>query len=538
MVDPAAGARPIPRIERSAHGFQFIVDERPTLLLGGQLHNSTPTDVTLPDVLGRVRALHASVVIGSASWSLVEPTEGRFDFSSVDRELEAARRAGLRLVLIWFGAFKNATSTYAPTWVRADPARFPRAVVRGGRKEAFTHGHATSKPVLSVFSESLRAADQRAFVSLMDHLRTADPQHTVLMVQVENEVGLLRDSRDRSETADAAWSGPVPDAIARLVLEQHPDLLRAGATHRSGTWAELLAESWEADELFMAWHFGTYLDRLAVAGKASKPLPMFANAWLGPQPGQPEAGDYPSGGPTARVLDVWKLAAPNLDFLSPDVYIDDGKAAISAYRRADNALFVPESRVATGNLFWALGLGAFGFSMFGVDDIRADSRLGLAYGLLDGMADVVIAAQAEGRIAGILLEEDERQDLEFGSLRVVVQGARALLQRMLLDAGVQAPPAHASAPSETGRGIPAPADTRAFGLLIEQGPDEFIVVGQNLAVDFAVEAGAVEIDAVEAGYFSDGTWTCTRVVNGDERLAIVPLDEVGVARVRLLRLST
>ncbi len=121
----------------------------------------------------------------------------------------------------------------------------------------------------------------------------------------------------------------------------------------------------------MAWHFGRYVEALAAAGKAVKPLPMYANAWLGPQPGQPEAGDYPSGGPASRVLEVWKCAAPSLDFLSPDIYVDDVKAAIAPYDRPDNPLFVPESRVATGNVFWTLGLGAFGFSAFGIDDIRA-----------------------------------------------------------------------------------------------------------------------------------------------------------------------
>lgn len=544
LAHDESAERPIPHLERTKHGFRLLVDGAPALFLGGQLHNSTPTDVDLPAVLERVRRLHASIVIGSASWSLVEPEEGRFDFSSVDRQLEAARAAGLRLVLIWFGAFKNASSTYAPGWVRADPVRFPRAVTAGSaRKEVFTHPDATPRPVLSVFSEHLRTADERAFAALMGHLRDTDLEHTVVLVQVENEVGLLKDSRDRSPLATEAWARPVPATLLHYIDTHETalagpiaDLWRRHGRRSGGTWAAVFGEGWEADEVFMAWHFAAHAERLAAAGKAEKPLPMYANAWLGPQPGQPEAGDYPSGGPGSRVLDVWKAAAPSLDLLAPDVYVEDAKGAIAAYIRADNPFFVPESRVRVGSLFWALGQGAIGFSAFGIDDVRVGSRLAQAYEVLAGMAGTITAAQAEGRIAGVLLEDGERQELRFDDVRIVVQGSRALLQQMLLDAGVQAPPPHVDAPSETDHGIPEPADTRAFGVVIRAAPDEYLVVDQNLTVDFAASDEVVEIDSVEAGRIDNGAWRRTRVINGDERLTIVPLEEVGIARIRLLRL--
>ncbi|MEP6842141.1 MAG: DUF5597 domain-containing protein [Pseudolysinimonas sp.] len=534
---------PIPQIERTEHGHRLLVDGHPALLLGGQLHNSTPTDVGLPEVLERVRSLNASVAIGSVSWSLVEAEEGVFDFSSVDTQLDAFREAGLRLILIWFGAFKNAASTYAPRWVRSDPQRFPRAVAEGGKKELFTYAGATPKPVLSVFSESLRDADARAFVAFMTHLRQVDPQHTVVMVQVENEVGLLKDSRDRCTLADQAWGTAVPDALLR-VLKNDPSTFASpvteawqrGGARLEGTWQEVFGSGWEADEIFMAWHFGAYTEVLAAAGKAVKPLPMFANAWVGPQPGQPEAGDYPSGGPASRVLDIWKAAAPSLDFLAADVYVDDVKTALSSYTRVDNPLFVPESRIRTGYVFWAIGLGAFGFSAFGVEDSRPGNRFAQAFGVLGGMVDVITQAQAEGRVTGVLLEAGERQEIRCDDLQIVLQGSRSLLQTMLLDAGVQAPPPAVETTSETVHGLPAPADTRAFGLVIRLTPDDYVIVGQDLTVDFAVPDGTVEVDSVELGRFDDGTWVRTRVVNGDERLSIVPHDEVGIARIRLLRL--
>ena len=273
------------------------------------------------------------------------------------------------------------------------------------------------KPVLSVFSPDLLAADRAAFVALVQHLAEADPEHVVVMVQVENEIGLLGDSRDRSPAADEAWDQQVPKELVAH-LEERADRLGAdlaelwGRSGRrtSGTWSEVFGDGWEAEEVFMAWAFGSYVEALAEAGKAVKDLPMYVNAWLGPQPGQSRAGEYPSGGPTSRVLDVWKAAAPSLDLLAPDIYVDDAQSAMAVYDRPDNPLFVPETRFRTGNLFWALGHHrAIGFSVFGIEDGRVDSQLARACALLGPMTRDIAAAQAEGRIAGILLDEATRR---------------------------------------------------------------------------------------------------------------------------------
>src|SRR3954466_4058617 len=205
-------SRPLPVLRATAGGTQLVVDGRPALLLGGQLHNSSASSPAhmLP-VWDRLAGMGIGAVIGAASWAQVEPVEGTFDFCTVDAQISEARARGLRLVLIWFGAFKNAASTYAPGWVRADVGRFPRAAVRADIKQVFTYPGAMPKPVLSVFGEALLEADRHAFVQFLNHLATVDPDHVVVMVQVENEVGLLRDSRDRSPAADAVWRAPVPD---------------------------------------------------------------------------------------------------------------------------------------------------------------------------------------------------------------------------------------------------------------------------------------------------------------------------------------
>jgi hypothetical protein len=543
-------SRPLPFLRETAGGTQLVVDGRPALLLGGQLHNSSPSSPAhmLP-VWDRLAGLGIGTVVGAASWAQVEPVEGSFDFSTVDAQITEARARGLRLVLIWFGAFKNAASTYAPGWVRADIDRFPRAAVQADKKQAFTYPGAMPKPVLSVFGLELLDADRRAFVRFVEHLAAADPDHVVVMVQVENEVGLLGDSRDRSPEAEAVWEEPVPQQLIDHLVAHRGELRRELAAlwdragnPRSGTWSEVFGDDWQAHEVFMAWGFGSYCGALAAAGKAVKPLPMYANAWLGPQPGQPHAGDYPSGGPVGRVIDVWKAAAPSLDLVAPDIYVDDAKPVLRDYDRRDNPVFVPESRFAVGRMFWALGHhGALGFSAFGVDHARPDGQLARACALLGEMESVITTAQAEGRIAGVLLDDGETEySFSLGGYDVVARGARALLGQMLLDAGVGTPPPPPPPSSETEGSPhgPSPADMRSFGLVIAEAEDQFLLVGQGVGLDFTRSGVHVEIDSVEEGRFDAGRWVPGRTLNGDERLFLLPFDGLGAVRIRLLTLSS
>jgi hypothetical protein len=109
----------------------------------------------------------------------------------VNGVLQEARRNNLKLVLLWFGSWKNGLSSYAPYWVKKDYKRYPRIRLQGGK----------SIELLSTFGEASRDADARAYRALMRHIRETDgQQHTVLAMQVENEVGVLRDSRDRRKT--------------------------------------------------------------------------------------------------------------------------------------------------------------------------------------------------------------------------------------------------------------------------------------------------------------------------------------------------
>jgi len=524
---------------------QLIVDGQPYLALGGELHNSSASSVDyMEPIWDKLQRMHVRTVVGTVSWEDFEPSEGQYDYTAVDAQIAQARRRGMRLVLIWFGAFKNASSTYAPTWVRRDMNRFPRAIANAQTKEAFTYEGAMPKPVLSVFSPNLVKADSTAFVALMTHLAKVDVDHRVVMVQVNNESGLLRDSRDRSPAAEVAWKQPVPPTLMRYLSAHKAGLkpqfaaLWARQGNRSeGTWAEVFGTDWEADEVFMAWHFGTYMQALAAAGKRALNLPMYVNAWLGPQQNQDRAGLYPSGGPTKRVLDVWKAAAPSIDMLAPDIYVPDAKGALADYDHAGNPLFVPESQFKTGDLFWALGEhGALGFSIFGIEDGRVDGQLSQALALLNPMDAVITKAQAERRIAGILLEDGKPAEVTLGGYSIAIQETQSLLKRMLLDVGLQAPPPPAPLPSETegAASRPAPGDARAFGLVIAEGDDTFLLIGKGFTADFSKNGRLAEVDHVEEGSFSDAHWKATRIINGDERLGIIPDDHLAMVRIRLL----
>lgn len=536
----------LPHLIEAGADRRLVIDDRPTILLGGQVHNSTSSSARHFEAAAKkLRSLNLSTALTPVTWELLEPEEGRFDFTGVDDLLRIAGEHDLRLVLLWFGAFKNAASTYAPRWVRADRTRFPRAST-GDEKLRLNPFETEARPTLSVFSPALREADRTAFAALLAHLAEVDLEHTVVMVQVENEIGLLGAARDHCGLAEAAWADAVPSKLIDYLTANRERLAPALAVvwagngnRTSANWEQVFGDDWRAAEVFMAWHFAVYVDELAVAGKQAHPLPMYVNAWLGPQPGQEQAGEYPSGGPTENVLDVWKAAAPAIDFLSPDIYTDRAAEVLATYARPDNPLFVPESLFSAASLVLALGRHhGLGYSVFGAEDGRVGNQFSAVCELLAPMAAEIAAAQSEGRIAAVVVDEPESEvKLTLGGYTLTIRDARHQLRRALLDMGVPAPPEITELPWETeGHAVMAKrADARPFGLVLHQDDDSFLVVGTGLNFTFEDSDGSVEIDRIEEGRYVDGQWVRGRVLNGDERLQPVPLDQVGASRLTVLR---
>lgn len=539
----AVRAEPLPRVQKNGTAMQLMVDDKPWIALAGEVHNSTASSATyMAPIWDRLDTLSLNTVVTPAYWESVEPQEGRFDFGLIDEQIQQARKHKKRIVLLWFGSIKNAKSTYAPAWVLGDRRRFPRAEIRPSSLP-FAKGH----PPLSVFNKDLVAADAKAFAKLMEYLARIDPQHTVIAVQVENETGILGDSRDRSPLAEIAWKSPVPSNLVAYLAQNKerlaPSLKAVWARNgyrRSGTWAQIFGEDWQAEEIFMAWHVGRLVQQVAAAGQQHLPLPMYANAWVGPQKAGEPAGNYPSGGPVPSVMDIWDAAAPDLSWLSPDIYVDDFAAWAAAYARAGNPLFVPEARFIVGNLFVALGqYRAIGFSPFGIEAGLPDSQIAQAYALLQGAVPIIANAQASNAITGFVLKPGETHETTFDDYHVTVRGQRESLSKTLLDMGISIPTQKAEPkPQNIGDHAPEMTDDRPMGLILPIGPGEFLIIGKDLSIDFKSRKSgdqSAEIERVEEGRYVDGAWVAGRVLNGDERLRIVPSQTLGMVRVKLFR---
>ena len=539
----AAHAASLPRLQANGGVVQLMVDDKPWIALAGEVHNSTASSAAyMAPVWDRLAELHLNTVVTPVYWELVEPQEGRFDFDLLDEQIRQARTRDMRIVLLWFGAIKNAKSTYAPSWVLADRDRFPRAETRPSSLP-----FAKGPPPLSVFGEATRTADARAFARLLEHLSQTDAGHTVIAVQVENETGVLGDSRDRSPAAEEAWTGEVPadllDHLASKKGRLSPSLETLWRQHgyrMTGTWEEVFGADWQADEVFMAWGVSRFVDGVAAAGKSRLALPMYANAWLGPQKASDPAGAWPSGGPVPRVFDIWRAGAPHIDWLSPDIYVDDFAGWAAAYARPDNPLFIPEARFNVGNLFLALGqYRAFGFSPFGIENGLPDSQVAQAYALLQGMLPLLAGAQANGAVTGFALAPGATHEVRLGDYVVRVRSQREALRAMFLDMGIPIPiDAPPPVPQTVGFGPPELTDQRALGLVLQLSADEFLVLGQDLNLSFEMTTpgdNMPEVVRIQEGHYAEGVWIPGRVLNGDERLRIVPFDSLGMAMIRLIR---
>jgi len=503
---------PLPQL-RQEHGVtQLIVDGKPFLAIGGELDNSSASSPAyMAPIWPKLAAMNFNTVLIPAYWELIEPQEGRFDFRSVDGVIGEARKHNLRVVLLWYGSWKNSMSSYAPAWVKRNGQRFPRAVRSDG----------SGMEILSAFSADNLAADTRAFVALMKHVKQVDgARRTVIMVQPENEVGMIPEARDHSPAADAAFAAPVPAQLSDYLASHKdslvPSLRESWTAHGAKVgagWEETFGAGAATDELFTAWTEGLYTGKVAAAGKAVYPLPMFVNAALirpGFMPGQ-----YVSGGPLPHLIDVWHAAAPAIDMLSPDLYFPNFVEWARKYAVAGNPLFIPETgRVSaaemSANGFWAIGgLDAMGFSPYAPEFLSGEEQKVLAesYGVLKQLTPFILAAQGTGRMVGIRPPTafDGTQDLS---------AQKFTLGSYTFDVHFKNPP-----PISIGQREEVEMPGSHGGLIVQTGPDEYLVAGTGMIVHFGtsdLSDPLAGIDSVWEGQFVKGVWVPGRLLNGDE----------------------
>lgn len=493
------------------NGPYLSVDGRPFVVIGAEVHNSsTSTSRAIATSFDAVQRLGANTVLAPVAWDLFEPAEGSFDTHLVDALIEGARTRGLKLIPLWFGSWKNAASTYVPAWVKQNPDRFERSVLADGRR--IEH--------LTPFGEEARVADARAFAAMMRRIADVDTAGTVIAVQVENEIGLLGDSRDRSAAADKLFNAPVPsdvvEAIAGDVLSPlHQEWAAAGG-RTEGTWAELFPEGDRVDEAFMAAGFARYTQAVAAGGRAELDVPLFVNAWLdrdsvldGPVAlaGGKRPGQYPSGGPVLPVAAIWEALAPDIDFLAPDMYVDDAAPVFTGFKARRGRLFIPELRAdlpGIPQMFEAIGgHGALGVSPFGVDSYTVDDAetapLADAFRLLRAAA-AVIADNPSARMRALTLNaENPGAEILIGDVQVTVHTK-----------------------DEWGYVTPI---YPAYAIVIEDGEDAVYIIGRGFWITLAGDEGktAAFLSATAYEFEADGLAPALRL-NGDETAsgALIP----------------
>ena len=513
----AASGPPIAHLEKRGAATQLMVDGKPFLALAGELTNTAASSPEhMKETWPHLAKVGLNTVLAPIAWAWIEPEEGKFDFTFADNVIRDARANKMRIAWLWFGSWKNGLTNFAPTWVVANQDRFQRAQLAGSR----------TVEVLSTLSDANRDADARAFAAFMRHIREVDSvTRTTIMVQLENEVGLIGDSRDRSALANEAFARPVPKELTEYLQAHKDSLLRetrelweAAGSKTSGTWEQVFgAGPGRADEVFMAWHYSRYINKVAEAGKDEYPVPMFVNAWL-VQPEDKGPGDYPSGGPQDHMHDIWRAGGPQIDMLSPDVYLPNFIELTARYSRSGNPFFIPESSgtaVGAANAFYAIGQhNAIGYSPMGIDQptrlvgfrpgtgvapampTEVESQpFPKAYRVLAQLSPLILEHQAKGTIGAAWLSKSvQMKDIDLGGYTVNVNLRR-------------------------NRRAPDVLPEVGYAIVIASGQDEFYVAGNDVQVTFLPKTPGPPIAGlarVEAGRFENGRWVVTRLLAGDD----------------------
>jgi hypothetical protein len=492
-----APAGNMPRLIHQNGRHALLVDGKPFFMFGGQAHNSSAWPRMMPQVWLAAEKMHLNTLEIPIYWEQVEPQPGKFNFSLVDSLLKQARAHRVRLVLLWFATWKNGSNHYMPEWIKQDADRYPNIT---GEKANWVDSP-------SPHAGATLEADKKAFAAVMRYLKKADPQYTVIMVQVENVPGSWGSVRDYSAAAQKLFEEPVPAQLLEpQVLKELPH------ESNNGTWRQVFGS--HADEYFHAWSVASYIGKIAAAVKQEYALPLYVNAALRDPLSNPAANTYESGGPTDNVLAIYKAAAPAIDVLSPDIYLSGNERVLKVlelYSRTDNPLFVPEtiaSAVHAKYMYEVIARGGIGFSPFGIDDNGrgsadsvTDARLkpvGQEYQALTPMMRELAQWAFEGKIKAVVEGEDHKeQSIDLGNwqLQAVFGGF--------------------------GRGS-APPNAQPVGkiMIVQLSDNKFIAVGTNARLTIrpgGKNAGkAWQFMKVEEGSYENGVFKPTRILNGDE----------------------
>lgn len=456
-------------LQKQGTATQLVVHGMPFLILGGELGNSSaacPQDIER--IFPKLKKMGLNTVLVPVYWDLTEPVEGQFDFTLTDKALQQARENDLKIVFLWFGAWKNSMSCYAPLWFKENHKKYPRAYTQSGKP----------LEIASAFSEAVYEADHHAFSQWMQHIATVDKEEgTVIMIQIENEIGMLEDARDYSREANKIFNAPVPAEFMTYLQKNkkalHPQMLKKWESQgckKQGYWQEVFGADIYTDEIFMAWHYAKYVEGLAQTARSIYNIPLYVNAAMNSRGRKP--GEYPSAGPLAHLIDVWHCGAPSIDILAPDLYDNGFTDWVARYKLHNNPLFIPEIRLTDNNsvrAFYIFGEhDAIGISPFSIEDgsDSPNSPLVQSYAKLTELMPLLTKYQGKGLMKGLLFDSENKE-------RIIADDDLTITARHFFTLPWDPRATNGSIWPEGG------------GILLKLSKNEYIVAGSGIVLEFA-----------------------------------------------------
>lgn len=456
-------------LQKQGTATQLVVHGMPFLILGGELGNSSaacPQDIER--IFPKLKKMGLNTVLVPVYWDLTEPVEGQFDFTLTDKALQQARENDLKIVFLWFGAWKNSMSCYAPLWFKENHKKYPRAYTQSGKP----------LEIASAFSEAVYEADHHAFSQWMQHIATVDKEEgTVIMIQIENEIGMLEDARDYSREANKIFNAPVPAEFMTYLQKNkkalHPQMLKKWESQgckKQGNWQEVFGADIYTDEIFMAWHYAKYVEGLAQTARSIYNIPLYVNAAMNSRGRKP--GEYPSAGPLAHLIDVWHCGAPSIDILAPDLYDNGFTDWVAQYKLHNNPLFIPEIRLTDNNSVRASYIfgehDAIGISPFSIEDgsDSPNSPLVQSYAKLTELMPLLTKYQGKGLMKGLLFDSENKE-------RIIADDDLTITARHFFTLPWDSRATNGSIWPEGG------------GILLKLSKNEYIVAGSGIVLEFA-----------------------------------------------------